>query len=322
MPRRRPGRTSWLDLFYLVVLVGALAGGSLWLDRKGVAVRGQVESKHERIRVVREPRGSWDRSYEVAVGFGMPDGGKGQATVSMPRERYDALQVGDTIAVRYLPAAPFLARTADRSTASVAREMTGKLLASSLLVWLFGGIAAMWLAARMGTIPVVAAGAVWAAAAFPLLFGPAPPVTGRGGPGTARVAGITTVSKSPSASSHRSRRGWGDSQRRLAVPYQVVELAVPVAGRPDTVLAVDVVDSGSVAGLAPGATVPVRLDPAAPREATLAAGTRQFAEKNRYHMVIPVVGFALLGTLAGLTYRWNRRRHRDAPPDGAATLRP
>ena len=58
MPRRRPRRTSWLDLFYLVVLVGALAGGSLWLDRKGVAVRGRVESKHERIRVVREPRGS------------------------------------------------------------------------------------------------------------------------------------------------------------------------------------------------------------------------------------------------------------------------
>jgi hypothetical protein len=285
-------------------------------------VTARVESKHERITVVREPRGTWDRHYDAVVGFGLADGGQWQATVSLPRERYDALKVGDTLGVRYLPAMPFLARTTDRSTAGIAGEMAGNLFAYPLLRWLLAGIAAIWLAARMGTIPVVAVGALWAAAAFPMLFGPAPPVVTRGAQATARVAGITTVSKSPSSTaSNRRRRIWGDSHRRLAVPYQVVELAVPGPGGRDTVLAVDVVDSGSVAGLSYGATVPVRLDPAAPREAKLAAGTRRYAERNRYHMVIPVVGFAVLGTLAGLTYRWNRRR-RDKPDVGPGVVTP
>jgi hypothetical protein len=33
---------------------------------------------------------------------------------------------------------------------------------------------------------------------------------------------------------------------------------------------------------------------------------------NRYHFRIPVVGFALLGTLAALTYNWRRRKAQQA----------
>jgi hypothetical protein len=80
------------------------------------------------------------------------------------------------------------------------------------------------------------------------------------------------------------------------------------------VLAVDAVDSGSVAGLEHGVALPVRLDPSSPRDAQLAGGTRRFVEANRYHFLIPVIGCGLLGTLAGLTYRWRRRKRqmRDA----------
>jgi hypothetical protein len=85
---------------------------------------------------------------------------------------------------------------------------------------------------------------------------------------------------------------------------------VPVRGGRDTVLAVDAVDSGSVAGLAHGAIVPVRLDPAAPREARMAGGTRRFVEANRYHFLIPVIGFGILGTLAALTFRWRRQKRQ------------
>jgi hypothetical protein len=70
------------------------------------------------------------------------------------------------------------------------------------------------------------------------------------------------------------------------------------------------VDSGSVAGLTHGAGLPVRLDPATPREAQLAGGTRRFVEANRYHFLVPVIGFGILGTLAGLTYRWRRRKRQ------------
>ena len=62
----------------------------------------------------------------------------------------------------------------------------------------------------------------------------------------------------------------------------MVELGIPVGVGRDTVIAVDAVDSGSMAGLAYGARLPVRLEPALPREAQLVGGTRRFAEANRY----------------------------------------
>jgi hypothetical protein len=76
------------------------------------------------------------------------------------------------------------------------------------------------------------------------------------------------------------------------------------------VLAVDAVDSGSVAALAHGVVLPVRLDPARPREAQLAGGTRRFVVANRYHFLLPVIGSGILGTLAALTYRWRRRKRQ------------
>jgi hypothetical protein len=127
----------------------------------------------------------------------------------------------------------------------------------------------------------------------------------------AQVRGVTLVDKSPGRV-YRTRRRTGGFDRRLEVPYEVIELLVPVRGGRDTVLAVDAVDSGSVAGLAHGVGLPVRLDPAAPREAQLAGGTRRLVEANRYHFLVPVLGCAVLGTLAGLAYRWRRKRQTTA----------
>jgi hypothetical protein len=167
------------------------------------------------------------------------------------------------------------------------------------------------------------AGVAWTAAAFPLLFSTPSPDAPTGSEGTARVAGITNVSKSPAAGPRRYRSGRSRSSewRRLKVPYQVVQLAVPTNGGRDTVLAVDAVDSGSVAGLDFGALMQVRLDPAAPRGARLATATRRFVDANRYHMIVPVVGCGILGTLAAVGYRWRRRR-RDAAEPAPRTLAP
>jgi hypothetical protein len=306
--RRRRRRTSGLELFYGLVTVGLLAGGSLWLDRKGVSVLGHVTEKHERIVIGHEPSGDWDRYYEVATTFELPGGGSSQATVRVPSERYDSLHAGDPIEVRYLPQFPLLARTSDRSTASVARELAWGLAGISILVWLVGGVLALWIAARIGTIPVLAAGAGWIAAAYPLLFSPPSREGSRPAEATSEVRGVTLVDKSPARVS-RSRSRVGRFNRQLKVPYEVVELRIPVQDGRDTVLAVDAVDSGSVQGLSSGARLPVRLDPAAPREAQLAGATRRFAQANRYHFLIPVLGFAILGTLAALAYGWRRKRH-------------
>jgi hypothetical protein len=306
--RRRRRRGNILELFYGLVIVCLLAGGSLWLDRKGVPVMGHVAAKQERIVVGHEPSGDWDRYYEVGAEFKLPDGTRSQATVRVSPKRYDAFHTGDTVAVRYLPQFPLLARTSDRSTASVARELAWGLAGIPILVWLVGGLLALWITARMGMVPVLAVGGGWIAAAYPLLFSPPSREGSRRAEATAEVRGVTLVDKSPARVS-RSRSRAGRFNRRLEVPYEVVELRIPVQDGRDTVLAVDAVDSGSVQGLAFGARLPVRLDPAAPREAQLAGATRRFAEANRYHFLIPVVGFAILGTLAGLAYRWRRKRH-------------
>jgi hypothetical protein len=101
------------------------------------------------------------------------------------------------------------------------------------------------------------------------------------------------------------------------MPYEVVQLRFAPEGRTDSVVAVDAVDSATVAGLQIGAIVPIGYDPAAPREARMTLGSRTFRERTRYHMLGPMVGIGLLGMLAAWGWRHRRvRRTRTAPPAG------
>jgi len=96
----------------------------------------------------------------------------------------------------------------------------------------------------------------------------------------------------------------------------VVQLQLALPGRPDSVLVVDAVDSGSVPGLAVGAALAVRYEPDTPREARLVQGTRRFLERNRYHFLPAVIGVPVLGMLAAWGFR-SRRRRASRPADGA-----
>lgn len=310
---RRRRRFSRLSLFYFVVLTTVLIGSSLWLDRRGQVVDAVVKSKQEEITVQQVPDGGWYRWFRAGVEFSTSEAGLGMATVNLPEQEYDALRPGDTLRVRYLSFLPLLARPADRSTADAAWDAITRLVAAPFLgtfiIWLAGGVVALWIAARVGTPVVVIAGLAWIAAAFPLLFPAPPPLAPVSVETTARVKALTLVTKSPArrtARRHRSRVGRSDSMRRLAVPYQVVQLRLAVPGGPDSVLAVDAVDSASAAGLQVGSIVAVRYDPAAPREARLSQASRSFREENRYHFLIPVIGVGLLGMLAA--WGWRARR--------------
>jgi len=319
VPRRR--RRSRLSLLYALVIGGLLVGSSVWLDYRGERVVAPVTAKRERITVVHEPQGSWDRWYEVGVGVAGSAGDPWVANVGVPRERYESLRVGDSIEVRYLPALPLFARTSDRSTATVAWEAAKRILGVPLLLWAAGGAAALWIAARVGTVAVLAGGVAWIAAGVAFLCRAPVPSAPSGAESPARVTAVTLVSKAPARGRSRTRSRVARSIRRLAVPYQVVQLQLVPRGRPDPVLVVDAVDSGSVRGLAVGAELPVRYDPAAPREARLAVGTRSFVERNRYHYLPIVLGLPLLGLLGGLAFRWDRRRRTRQPATrGSARL--
>ena len=305
MPRRRR-RASRVGLFSVAAFVGLLAGGSLWLDQRGELVTAKVAEKRERIVVRYQPMGEWDRYFEVTAAFDRPNGERHVATVRVPAERYAALRAADSIDVRYLPQFPLLARTSDRSTADAVRDVAVAFIGIPIVGWITAGLLSLWIVSRLGVVPVLAVGAAWGTAAWLLFFTPPSRERPRPAETMAEVQRITLVSRAPWRT-HNRRPGRFRFDRRLDLPYQVVELHLPnVSG--DTVLAVDAVDSGSVAGLAHGARLPVRLDPAAPREARLAGGTRRFAEVNRYHLVGPVFGFVILGTLAASGYAWRRSR--------------
>jgi hypothetical protein len=313
--RRRYRPIGPLGWAYVVVTMGLLVSASVWLDRRGASAVAQVAAKHERIIVDHDPQGGWSRRYELDVRFPAVQALGAGATVALSQDRFDAMRVGDTLTVHYIPQFPILARPAGRTTASVAAELVWRLAGIPILVWIVGGGVVLWLAARISTPVILVCTVAWVAAAWPLLFhSPAPrpgPVETR-----AQVRGITLVTKSPSRRYSTNRRHGFEFDRRLAVPYQVVELRMAGPAGADSVLAVDAVDSGSVAGLALGAILPARLDPGDPREARLSGGTRHFIERNRYHFLIPVVGVGLLGGLAAYGFR-RRRTRRAAQTTGA-----
>lgn len=329
--RRRRRRFSWLSLFYFVVTSGLLIGGSLWLDRRGELTTARVTAKQEEITVQQVAAGGWYRWHRLGVEFDTRDGSPGMATVTVPEPRYDALHLGDTIQVRYLPFFPLLARAADQSTGLVARNSLVQFAADPFLIrlilWLVAGAAALFMAARIATPVIVLAGLAWIALGLPFLF-PAPsslpPVTAES---TARVTSVTLLTKAPARSASRTRsrvgRRAGDSVRRLAMPYEVVQLRFTPEGRPDSVVAVDAVDSASVAGLAVGAIVPIAYDPAAPRQARMTLGNRTFRERNRYHMLGPMIGVGVLGMLGAWGWRHGRtRRARAASSAGESAGTP
>ena len=308
MPRKR--RVSWLSVFYFLVILGALVGGSVWLDRKGEPVVAKVTSKTEEITVTHDPPGGWYRYYRVGAEFDAA-GALMPATVTVDRARYDALRLGDSLEIRYLPILPLFVRTPDRSTATVAAEAAHHLLGSRLLWWIGGGVVAMVITARIGIAPIVVTGLFWMVAGYVLLLR-APRVPEPSGvEAAARVRSVTLVTKSP-ARRTRSRRSRGlrsESTTRLAVPYQVVQLQVPAPRQPDSLLAVDAVDSGSVAGLAVGAMLRVRYPKDDARAALLTEGTRTFVVRNRYHYLPAVVVVPLIGMLGAWGFQSRRKRH-------------
>ena len=312
MSARRRRRWSLLSTFYVVATLAIMVGGSLWLDHRSDTVVATVSGKLEEIQYSFVPQGAWYRYYRVGVTFTTADGRPGMATISEPRERYDALHIGDTLSIKYLSAVPFLARSTDRSTGSVVRELVARLLADQnlmpLLLWIGGGFVALWLAARVSTSAVFVVGALWTALGFPMLLPAAKPVALPPAETQAKVTAIGVVERAPARHTSRRRRTYRSSSiRRLAVPYQVVQLRLAVPGWADSVLAVDAVDSGSTAGLAHGAILPVRYDPKSPRDARLVHSRRTFMERNRYHYRVPVVGVGILGTLGAWGWRSRRR---------------
>ena len=298
-------------IFTVVLLAGPVIGVSLWLDTQGRTATATVTGRREQITFRRDPAGTWTRQLQVEVELTPPGSGRTGALVTVDAAQFDSLQRGDRVQVRYLSCCPIFARLADRTTATVLQDVGAKLADSDWLVWLPTGALGLWVAARMGTVPVLAVGLLWLAAAVPLFFQPRLIALPAGAEATAQVQWTSLVDRTSRGTRRRQRAS--RSLRKLPAPYQVVQLRFLPAGRTDSVLAADAVDSGSVPGLAHLAMLRVRYDPRAPREARLVQGTRTFPEKNRYHNLVPVLFAVGVGVFMALVWRVRRRRKRAAP---------
>ena len=297
----------------VVTLVAVpFVAASLWLDTHGETAVGTVTRKDETIGIEHQPTGGWylRRSLVLEV----PDLRSGfRPSVWVDSAEFDRIRPGDRVTMRYAPCCPIFARLASHSTRDAVWEAARELGSDPLLDWCVIGVVAFVLAARIASLVVLATGTAWLGVALAFLFPARPPRTAMGAETTARVSGVSLVEDSPRPSGRRYSYSSSAHPERLSVPYAVVQLRLAPAGRTDSVLAVDEVDAASVRSLDPGALVRVRYPPAAPRQAMLVDATRTFRQRNRFHFLFLVLGWAGIGTAAGLAWRLRGRRRAPAP---------
>ena len=277
------------------------------IDRRGVNVSGHVVSKDEHI-VVRDL--SWTRKLDVSVQYSPPDGyGVAFMDEQVSADEFDKLKAGDVVPLRYLlekdlpdfPGATTLrqmhvlpvVRGANQHAWSGLEDILSEHRRMVTAVLSVGVALFLW---RLFRIP----GFMWAfAACVVLAFA------------MSLYAGFPTPTPGPQNSVRttvgivKSVERWewlfrGHRQRGLRAD-QAIEIAgvqfIP-EGRTEPVLAVDLIDDGSVPGLQERASVTVEYEARAPRVAHIYGATRRFPQRNLRG--IGIQGVAAAGVLVVL----------------------
>jgi len=283
-------RNAIILLFCLgtVLLVAPFAISSLWIDERGIAIPGHVFSKDEWV-VVRDS--SWTRSLEVTVEYDPPH----EATVAFLKakvspDRFDQLKKGDLVSLRYLrredvphvPGANVLremhmlptARLADQRSWSglqaafdAGTTFTAELVAAGLVFLLF------WRVVRLPFFGWAVAACILAVMAavlihsFPVLV-PSPQKDIRRGSGTVKSVDLV------------EHLFYDQETFEAAQPIQIVGVQFVPEGRAGPVLAVDLIDANSIAGLREHSAVEVEYDGSNPRTARIRGASRDFVRIN------------------------------------------
>ena len=318
-----------LPLCLLLAVVGALLSPFLltaWLrEHRGVDITGTVTRKQETV---------WHSTFEnditrsamVTVSYFPP--GRSWSTsksVTLPLERYDDINCGDVLRMRYLlerdlPDYPLLhalyrsgflpvASVDGRSVFRIWRDLLPELpvrllcgvMALILVLWLWyrlripGGVFAITLCF------VGALGAI----SFWEIPHPMPALHGVVLSGSATVQNEWTIDKV--FTSRNSSNSWS-----LNRPVQYVSLAFVPEGRREPVVAADNVDLGSIPNLKVGQSLAVQYERANPRNARLVAGTRTFWKKNLRGLAITAAVWIVVGGFA-LALQGGVFRRRSGP---------
>jgi hypothetical protein len=242
-------------------------------------------------------------------------------TVTLPLERYDQINRGDVLRMRYLlerdlpdysllhslyrsgllPVASVDGRSVFRIWRDLLPQLPVRLIcgvtALSLVLWLWYKLKIPGSVFAIATCFVGALGAMM----FSEIPHPMSPLKGVILPGRATVQNEWTIDKV--FASRHSTSAWS-----LDRPVQYVSLEFVPEGRRESVVAADNIDTGSIPYLKVGQSLAVQYERANPRNARLVAGTRTFWKKNLRGLAITAVIWIILGGLAMLLWGAISRR--------------
>lgn len=296
---------------------------SLYIDQRGVTIPGHITYKREFLST---RYGSLKRRAQITVEYWKPDGsGAGFLDVPLADAEYDASHVGQAVSLHYLrpqdvpqlPMVNVLRQMQLLPTVHLANKSTFSAPAllwtsqDTVIVAVTAAMALLLIVWRLARVP----GLQWAVAACVV-----------GGLTALQIADFYRPMPAPTVqlrhaighvtSLERVNRLFNGSRRRGFVatqPLQIAAVEFTPEGRADPVMAVDLIDAGSVPGLKEKASVPVVYEGSSPRTAYVQGATRTFAVRN-------VVGLcqqgawiaAMVLVFGGLWFLMSRRRARTA----------
>jgi hypothetical protein len=275
-----------------------------------VTIEGVVAAKSETVHV---RHAKWERHEEVTFRYRSPDYEGDQFFKSAPGlRRYDTLRIGDKVQLHYLRLAdvpgvpgarvlhglhalPFVRLADERTFSAVERAVAGPT--GSIVGLVAGAIVGLFILRRMKS-PIFnwALGVSVAAGIVLLLLYDFPRPT------AAPVAAVQAATGTVTSIERITRifDGTHSSGMDVDQPVQVVGVEFVPAGRSEPVLAVDLIDEGSIPGLREKSTVRVSYEATNPRKAHIQGAKRDFATRNILGMI--VTGILCCALLAGLYF--------------------
>lgn len=281
----------------LVILVGGVALlaapfviSALYVDQRGITIPGRVFSKRETV-TVRDS--GWTRASEATIEYSPPDqSGPVFFTTHLSPDQYDALHTGQTVSLRYLqrrdiPAVPMANIWRELHALPVVRLAGQRAFSGFAMLFtpgvilvceVIGGVAILLFLWRRARWP-----GFWWAVGISCALGlgallihdfpkPTPPPVTDIRQGSGRVASIARIDHL-----FRGKRTQGFTADQ---PVDIVGIEFVPAGRTDAVVAVDLIDSGSLPGLKENSVVAIQYEGQSPRTAYLQTATREFVGRN------------------------------------------
>ena len=312
-----------LRILLVLVLLGSMAlitlpflMSSLYVDQRGVEISGHVFSRREDAVV---QYSNWYRSCEITVEYeGQDEAGVSFIKVELPPDQYDSFHKGQEVKLHYLrrqdvPNVPFAKTLREIGVLPRARLAGQRMFSDLMLPSNESGLLALesigvsilflvlWHLFRLPRFSWAVAACVLGSLTLALIgeFPMPTPTPARDvRRATGRVKSVERIARLFSG-----RRTKGD---RAAQPVSVVGVEFLPEGRSDEVLAVDLIDEGSIPSksLKQGSTLSLDYELASPRIAYLVGATRNFPRRNIGGLVVAwsLAGAVLLGALFGLRF--------------------